>query len=177
DEEDSPQSEISNQKSEIRVWGFIGAPGVSRSTREDQRLFVNRRPVENRTLNHALLEGYHTALMKGRFPVCCLFIEIDPAAVDVNIHPAKREVKFRDERAVRGFVTNAVREALLNFHRANDATSQHPAAAPSAPVRQQVAGTLSTPRRIVEELPLPDLPLAKPVAPAPKTEPLPLTFS
>ena len=87
--------------SEFRIWGFIGAPGVSRSTREEQHVFVNRRPVENRGLNFALLEGYHTSLMKGRYPVCCLFIEIDPAAVDVNIHPAKREVKFREEMAVR----------------------------------------------------------------------------
>ena len=65
--------------SSFHIWGFIGAPGVSRSTREDQHLFVNRRPVENRGLNFALLEGYHTALMKGRYPVCCLFLEIDPS--------------------------------------------------------------------------------------------------
>ena len=55
------------------LWGYIGQPGLSRSTREDQHLFVNRRPVENRGLNYALLEAYHTALMKGRYPVCCLF--------------------------------------------------------------------------------------------------------
>src|SRR5205814_939482 len=60
------------------------------TTREDQHLFVNRRPVENRTLNFALMEGYHTALMKGRYPICCLFLEIDPGLVDVNIHPSKR---------------------------------------------------------------------------------------
>lgn len=119
DETDAP----GNQSSEVRLWGFIGGPGVSRSTREEQHLFVNRRPVENRGINHALLEGYHTALMKGRFPVCCLFLEIDPAAVDVNIHPAKREVKFRDERAVRGFVANAIRETLLGFHSAAEPRS------------------------------------------------------
>jgi DNA mismatch repair protein MutL len=102
--------------SQFRVWGFMGAPGVSRSTREDQHLFVNRRPVENRGLNFALLEGYHTALMKGRYPVCSLFIEIDPAAVDVNIHPAKREVKFHQEREVRHLMAQAVRETLLRFH-------------------------------------------------------------
>jgi DNA mismatch repair protein MutL len=100
----------------FRVWGLIGAPGVSRSTREDQYIFVNRRPVENRGLNYALLEGYHTALMKGRYPVCCLFLEIDPAAVDVNIHPAKREVKFHREGDVRRAVAQAVRGALLEFH-------------------------------------------------------------
>ncbi len=68
----------------IRIWGLIGAPGVSRATRESQFVFVNRRPVENRGVNYALIEGCHTTLMKGRFPVCCLFMELDPAAVDVN---------------------------------------------------------------------------------------------
>jgi DNA mismatch repair protein MutL len=108
------------QRSMFRVWGFIGSPGVSRGTREDQHLFVNRRPVENRGLNFALLEGYHTALMKGRYPVCCLFLEINPAAVDVNIHPSKREVKFHQERQVRQLVTQAVRETLLKFHSGTD---------------------------------------------------------
>jgi DNA mismatch repair protein MutL len=102
--------------SSFRVWGLMGAPGVSRSTREDQHLFVNRRPVENRGLNFALLEGYHTALMKGRYPVCCLFLEIDPSAVDVNIHPAKREIRFHREADVRRLVAQAVRETLLKFH-------------------------------------------------------------
>lgn len=109
--EDEPEVD-----STFRLWGFIGAPGVSRSTREDQNVFVNQRPVENRGLNHALMEGYHNSLMKGRFPVCCLFLEVDPAEVDVNIHPAKREVKFHRERQVRQLVTQAIRETLLNYH-------------------------------------------------------------
>ncbi len=118
----------------FRLWGFIGAPGVSRSTRENQHLFVNRRPVENRGLNFALMEGYHTALMKGRFPVCCLFLEIDPAAVDVNIHPAKREVKFHREREVRQLVAEAVRRSLLAFHqRSGPAPAAAPAPSPSVP--------------------------------------------
>jgi len=100
----------------VRTWGLIGSPGVSRSTRASQHLFVNRRPVENRSLNRALLEGYHTVLMKGQFPVCCLFLEIDPGEVDVNIHPAKREVKFHHERDVRRLLTQAVQETLLAFH-------------------------------------------------------------
>jgi DNA mismatch repair protein MutL len=99
----------------LKIWGFIGSPGVSRATRDGQHLFVNRRPVENRGLNYALLEGYHTALMKGRYPVCCLFLEIDPAAVDVNIHPAKREVKFHREFEIRKLVARAVQETLLAF--------------------------------------------------------------
>jgi DNA mismatch repair protein MutL len=125
----------------FRLWGFIGAPGVSRATREDQHLFVNRRPIDNRGLNYALMEGYHTALMKGRFPVCCLFLEIDPAAVDVNIHPAKREVKFHRESEVRRLTAQGVREALLKFHSNTNAASQTPSPAEgsstgkAAPVR------------------------------------------
>jgi DNA mismatch repair protein MutL len=114
------------RNSSFRVWGLIGAPGVSRATREDQHIFVNRRPVGNRGINFALLEGYHTALMKGRYPVCCLFLEINPAAVDVNIHPAKREVKFHREGEVRRSVAEAVRQALLTFH-----ANQHPVPSPT----------------------------------------------
>ena len=131
------QSSAEHSPSSLRVWGFMGAPGVSRGTREDQHVFVNRRPVENRGLNFALLEGYHTALMKGRYPVCCLFLEIDPAAVDVNIHPAKREVKFHREAEVRRLVAQAVRETLLNFH--TDADKSKPdfnAKTQRAPSRQ-----------------------------------------
>ncbi|HEV2691687.1 MAG TPA: DNA mismatch repair endonuclease MutL [Verrucomicrobiae bacterium] len=103
-------------KSVLRVWGLIGSPGVSRATRESQFTFVNRRPVENRGINYALIEGYHNSLMKGRYPVCCLFLEIDPGAVDVNIHPSKREVKFRREFEIRKQVAQAIRETLLAFH-------------------------------------------------------------
>lgn len=116
-EEDPARAEDGSRGTQhFRLWGFIGAPGVARSTREDQHLFVNKRPVENRGLNFALIEGYHTALMKGRYPVCCLFLEVDPATVDVNIHPAKREVKFHNERAIRQLTAQAVRETLLKFH-------------------------------------------------------------
>jgi DNA mismatch repair protein MutL len=108
--------ELGSPAIKVRLWGFIGAPGVSRSSREHQHVFVNRRPVENRGLNFALKEGYHTALMKGRFPVCCLFLEIDPGEVDVNIHPAKREVKFHREREVRRFVAETIQGALQDYH-------------------------------------------------------------
>jgi DNA mismatch repair protein MutL len=122
DEHAESTSAKAEPEAPLRLWGFIGAPGVSRATREDQHLFVNRRPVENRGLNFALLEGYHTSLMKGRYPVCCLFLEIDPAAVDVNIHPAKREVRFRSEAEVRRHVAQAIRQTLLSFH---SAETQH----------------------------------------------------
>ena len=96
----------------ITVYGFIGKPGISRATRTEQILFVNGRPVENITLQHGLREGYHTALMKGQFPVTFLFLEMDPEAVDVNVHPAKREVRFRDPDGVKEAVANAVQKTL-----------------------------------------------------------------
>ena len=108
--------QLPSASSQLRIWGLIGSPGVSRATRDGQFTFVNRRPVENRGLNYALIEGYHNSLMKGRYPVCCLFLEINPAAVDVNIHPAKREVKFHREFEIRKFTAQAVRAALLAFH-------------------------------------------------------------
>jgi DNA mismatch repair protein MutL len=120
------------EDSSFRLWGLIGRPGVSRSARDEQFVFVNRRPVENRGVNFALIEGYHTSLMKGRYPVCCLFLEIDPAAVDVNIHPSKREVKFRQEKVVRQLVAQAVRETLLGFHTAKPRESLAPVQTPKA---------------------------------------------
>lgn len=123
------ESQVSNPESEIagaaRVTGYVGRPGVSRATREQQHVFVNGRPVESRGINFALLEAYHTALMRGRFPIAFLFVEVEPGAVDVNIHPTKREVRFRDEYAVRAAVTAAVRRAL----------EPQAAAAPVQPVR------------------------------------------
>ena len=98
--------------SRLSVHGYIGKPGVSRADRSQQHLFVNGRPVESKGINFALLEGYHTALMKGQYPITFLFIDIDPELVDVNIHPSKREVRFRDEFAVRQAVIDAVRKAL-----------------------------------------------------------------
>ena len=98
--------------SEVRLSGFIGRAGVSRQTRDQQLTFVNGRAVENPLLNGALREGYHTALMKGQYPVTFLFLEIDPASVDVNVHPAKREVRFRDPAAVREIVIQSIQQTL-----------------------------------------------------------------
>ncbi len=96
----------------ISVRGYIGRAGVSRSSRQQQLVFLNGRAVENSTISFAMREGYHTALMKGQHPVTFLFIEMDPAAVDVNVHPAKREVRFRDAAHVREAVVEAIRRTL-----------------------------------------------------------------
>ncbi len=97
---------------DITIRGFIGKAGVSRSSRQQQLIFLNGRPIENTTLNFALREGYHTALMKGQHPLTFLSIEMDPAVVDVNVHPAKREVRFRDPSAIRDVLVEAIRRTL-----------------------------------------------------------------
>ncbi len=142
---------VEARQSAFRLWGFIGAPGVSRATREDQHVFVNRRPVDNRGVNFALLEGYHTALMKGRYPVCCLFLEVHPSEVDVNIHPAKREVKFHRERSVRQLVAQAVREAILKL---NAPSAQVPESAP-LPFEQLPSPLPASPVLNLEAMPAP----------------------
>ena len=96
----------------IRVRGCMGRAGVSRSSRQQQIIFLNGRPIEDSTVSFALREGYHTALMKGQHPVTFLFIEMDPAAVDVNVHPAKREVRFRDPALLREVLVEIVRRTL-----------------------------------------------------------------
>ena len=96
----------------MRLGGLIGRPGTGRATRHEMIVFVNARPVDSRTLNYALIESYHESLPKGRYPLAFVFFECDPAAVDVNVHPAKREVRFRSEPQVRGFVIRAVLQRL-----------------------------------------------------------------
>jgi len=105
---DVPETEIAG----VRVGGLLGRAGVSRSNRQQQIIFLNGRPIENPTLSHALREGYHTALMKGQHPVTFLSIEMDPAAVDVNVHPAKREVRFRDPSHIREVIVEITRRTL-----------------------------------------------------------------
>ncbi len=96
----------------VRVWGLVGEPGLGRSTRAMQFVFLNRRPVDSPVLHYALREGYHTALMKGQYPVTFLFVEMDPGAFDVNVHPSKKEVRFRDASTVRSAIVAAVADAL-----------------------------------------------------------------
>src|SRR3989441_10194928 len=96
----------------IQISGFIGQAGLSRQTRAQQLVFVNGRAIESSLITAAIREGYHTALMKGQYPVTFLFLELDPGGVDVNVHPAKREVRFRDPTAVREAIARCIHETL-----------------------------------------------------------------
>ncbi|NDD70964.1 hypothetical protein EBZ97_02815 [bacterium] len=96
----------------MRISGLLGKPGVSRGTRQDLVTVVNGRPVDSRTMAFAITESYHTLIPKGRYPLAFIFLEINPAWVDVNVHPAKREVRFRDEASVRGFIIQSLLTVL-----------------------------------------------------------------
>ncbi len=96
----------------VGVWGLAGTPGLARATSRHQRTFINGRPIVDRALHHAIKEAYRGLIEPTRSPTIALFLRIDPAEVDVNVHPAKAEVRFRHQRAVHGVVLAAVRAAL-----------------------------------------------------------------
>ncbi len=100
------------QPPSIQVSGFISPPNVNRSTRKYMLFFVNHRWIQDRTIQHAVIEAYHTALMVGRAPIVALDIVVPPDTIDVNVHPTKSEVRFRDTSAVFTAVQRAVRAVL-----------------------------------------------------------------
>ena len=101
----------------VTVSGYIGGPGMSRSNRQMQTTYLNGRPIESSSISYGLREGYHTALMKGQHPVTFLFIQMDPHAFDVNVHPAKKEVRFHDGNGVRDAIARSVSRTLENADR------------------------------------------------------------
>ena len=129
----------------MRLSGLLGKPGVSRGTRQDLVTVVNGRPVDSRTMAFALTESYHTLIPKGRYPLAFVFLEMDPAWVDVNVHPAKREVRFRDEAKVRNFLIESVLAVLRA--RADDGLPAEtiPAATPVAPFTASSPTSVSAP--------------------------------
>jgi DNA mismatch repair protein MutL len=102
-----------SQELPVGVNGFISPTSITRTNRREIYFFVNGRPVQDMALNSALIKGYHTLLMVGRYPVAVLFLDIPPAGVDVNVHPTKAEVRFREPDRVFVSVQHAVRRALL----------------------------------------------------------------
>lgn len=134
----------------MRVSGLIGKPGVSRASRAEMVTVVNGRPVDNRTMAYSLVESFHTLIPRGRYPLAFLFLEIDPHAVDVNVHPAKREVRFRNESAVRNLIISAVLKTLGGNGEEDApprASALIPAISPPFP-RAPQAGTGNAPRRV-----------------------------
>lgn len=102
-----------DERPTIRVWGYASAPDLSRADRGNITLFVNGRWIQDTKLTYAVVQAYHTLLMTGRYPIAVLMVEIPPHEVDVNVHPTKAEVRFRDPNVVFSAIQRAVRMAVL----------------------------------------------------------------
>jgi DNA mismatch repair protein MutL len=107
--------EVTLAEEETKIGGFTSPVALTRSNRRELTFFVNGRWVQDNALNAALLQAYHTLLMVGRYPMAILFLEIPPEEVDVNVHPAKAEVRFRHQDQIFSTVQRAVRRALLAY--------------------------------------------------------------
>ncbi|MFN0117635.1 MAG: DNA mismatch repair endonuclease MutL [Elusimicrobiota bacterium] len=103
---------VQSQGQHFQVHGFVTDPSFSQATPKYQYLYINRRPVQNRRLARAIYDAYTGQLFTGRHPGWVLFLEVDPASVDVNVHPTKREVKLTHESELYGFLLNAVKSSL-----------------------------------------------------------------
>ena len=128
--------EVAAEEQDFRLSGFISPIALTRSNRREITFFVNGRWIQDTPLTSAVLQAYHTLLMVGRYPLAALFIEVPPDQVDVNVHPAKAEVRFRSPDKAFSFIQRATRRALLAY-------TPVPQLAP-----QNLWGTASQPREI-----------------------------
>ena len=99
----------------VKLSGLIALPADSKASRHDMLTFVNGRPVDSRTLNFAITEAYNAFLVKGKYPQVVLFLTCDPSGVDVNVHPAKREIKFKEDNRIRSVVLRAILSVLKRW--------------------------------------------------------------
>jgi len=107
--------EVLAEEDGLRLTGFTSPAALTRSNRKEITFFINGRWVQDTALGAALVQAYHTLLMVGRYPLATLFLALDPEEVDVNVHPAKAEVRFRSSERVFGFVQRAARRAILAY--------------------------------------------------------------
>ncbi len=120
--------EVAHEASGLALSGWIGLPTFSRSQPDLQYFFVNGRMIRDRVVTHALRQAYADVLFHGRHPAYVLYLDMDPAQVDVNAHPTKHEVRFRDSRSVHGFLFKTVERALAGTRPAAEARMPAPAA-------------------------------------------------
>lgn len=106
---------LSEDTDVVRLKGFIGKPEFAKKTRGDQFFFVNNRFIKSSYLNHAIMNAYEELLPKEHYPLYVIFIDIDPARIDINVHPTKQEIKFDDERLIYNYLKVATRHALGQY--------------------------------------------------------------
>lgn len=129
---------VDTETSGIRLWGWIALPTFSRSQADLQHFFVNGRVVRDKLVSHAIRQAYADVLFHGRHPAFVLYLELDPKIVDVNVHPTKHEVRFRDGRTVHDFLFRSLHRVLADVRPDNESmptgVSHMPAQAPIDPV-------------------------------------------
>lgn len=106
---------VQEQTDYLNISGFVGKPETAKKTRGDQYFFVNNRFIKSAYLNHAVMNAFAELIPKDSFPLYVLFIDLDPAQIDINVHPTKQEIKFDDEKIAYAFVQSAVKHALAQF--------------------------------------------------------------
>ncbi|MGB1139595.1 MAG: DNA mismatch repair endonuclease MutL [Halioglobus sp.] len=111
---------VEAQAGPYRLWGWVGLPTFSRSQADLQYFFVNGRVIRDKLVAHAIRQAYRDVLYHGRHPAFVLYLELDPAQVDVNVHPTKHEVRFRDGRAVHNFIFSSLHRALADVRPGQD---------------------------------------------------------
>jgi len=105
---------IDMERNGFRLWGWVALPTFSRSQADLQHFYVNGRSIRDKLVSHAVRQAYQDVLYHGRHPAFVLYLELDPATVDVNVHPTKHEVRFRDNRSVHDFIYSSLHRALAN---------------------------------------------------------------
>ncbi len=151
---------ISRARPGLRVEGIVISPLHVRATRSPQELFVNRRAVKNPTIAHAVADAYGPHLAKGRYPQFVLFLDLDPARVDANVHPTKREVRFADQEYVHQTVRHSVRDALGTSGAPSPLVEQGASA-----IARVVGETLDYQRLTPSTAPWVSEPIGRPIAP------------
>lgn len=138
------------REGEIRIHGFVSVPSYTRSSTRSLHVFVNRRFVRDRLANHAVFEAYRNLTPKGRYPLVVLFIDLPVESVDVNVHPAKHEIRFREQAGVHQALVDAIRDALRLADRAGVDPLSRPAShdAPMRPDEGAGEGKSPSPGRM-----------------------------
>tara|TARA_Y100000782_G_C10189464_1_gene269744 strand:- start:24475 stop:26316 length:1842 start_codon:yes stop_codon:yes gene_type:complete len=107
--------DVAAEASGLRMWGWVGLPTFSRSQADLQYFFVNGRMIKDKVVTHAVRQAYSDVLYHGRFPAYVLYLELDPALVDVNVHPTKHEVRFRESRLVHDFLFRSLHRLIADM--------------------------------------------------------------
>ena len=105
-------AKIDSKQQDVSVFGYVSKPGIVRNNRRDQRVFINSRPIKTNIVYTAISEAYNTMLMKGSYPIVVLFIDLPPNKVDINVHPAKHEVRFQNGQLIKSIVKDAISKSL-----------------------------------------------------------------